>query len=149
MVKTKDPQLRPENMRHYFFLNPYEDAAFTRCPKCESKTLLRKFPLAIHIEPEQFLVLNKTCRYCTRCDLIIAHKSEVETLMVACIEDKKPEIIGNEYLIIGTMEKRDWRDRDRIEKAGLAIERIRSFKDIWDFEVIPRGWYPSKEGMNL
>ena len=48
MTKTKHAELRDENTRHYFFLNPYEDAAFTRCPKCETKTMVRKFPLVIH-----------------------------------------------------------------------------------------------------
>ena len=38
---------------HRFFLNPYEDMAFTKCPKCEAKTKVRKFPLVIHIEPTQ------------------------------------------------------------------------------------------------
>ena len=74
MVKTKHPELRDENTRHYFFLNPYEDAAFTRCPKCETKTLIRKFPLVVHIEPQQLFILNKKCRFCPRCDLIIARK---------------------------------------------------------------------------
>ena len=61
--------LKPENRRHYFFLNFYKDAAFTKCPKCEAKTVVRKFPLVMQIEPQQLLVLNKKCRYCTSCDL--------------------------------------------------------------------------------
>ena len=55
---------KPEKTRHYFFLNPYEDCAFTKCPKCNNSTKVRKFPLVIHIEPLQFLVLNKNCKYC-------------------------------------------------------------------------------------
>ena len=38
---------------HYFWLNPYREMAFTRCPKCEGKTMVRKKRLAID-------VLNKT-----------------------------------------------------------------------------------------
>ncbi len=150
MAKTKDPQLKPENRRHYLFLNHYEDTAFTRCPKCEGKTLLRKFPLVIHIESAQIFVLNKTCRYCTKCDLIIARRSEVEALMTASFEDRDPEIIGNDYIVMGTLEKRDWRARDRMNGSPKkAIERVRLFKDVWDFELISRGWYPSKERTNL
>ena len=44
---------KPYKTRHYFFLNPYEDYAFTKCPKCDEKTKVRKFPLAIHIDPGQ------------------------------------------------------------------------------------------------
>jgi uncharacterized protein with PIN domain len=67
--------------RHYFFLNPYEDQAFTRCPKCNGKTKIRKFPLAIHIEPGQIFGLNKHCKYCPVCDLIIGDRSDIEHLM--------------------------------------------------------------------
>lgn len=52
--------------KHRFFLRPYEDAAFTKRPKCESKTKLRKSPLVIHIEPGQLFVLNKHCRQSQR-----------------------------------------------------------------------------------
>lgn len=41
--------------RHYFFLNPYEDCAFTRCPKCNNKTKIRKFPLVIHIVNRMYM----------------------------------------------------------------------------------------------
>ena len=48
----------PTKTRHYFFLNPYDDAAFTKCPKCNTKTMARKIPFVIHIEPQQVFVLN-------------------------------------------------------------------------------------------
>lgn len=145
MAKTKHPQLKPANRRHYFFLNPYKDAAFTKCPKCESKTMVRKFPLVIHIEPAQMFVLNKTCRYCTRCELIIARKSDVEALMTACFEDKNPEIIGNEYLVMGTLEKHDWRARDtKNEDPEETIKCMFVFKDVWDFEPMPTWYLPKK-----
>ena len=47
-----------------FFLNPYPDQRFTRCPKCEGKTKLRKLPLLIHLQPINLMALNKSCRYC-------------------------------------------------------------------------------------
>ena len=145
MVKTKRPQLKPKNTRHYFFLNPYKDAAFTKCPKCENRTMVRKFPLVIHIEPAQMFILNKTCRYCARCDLIIARKSKVEALMAASLEDKYPEIAGNEYLVIGTLEKHDWRARDKTSKDPQeTIKRMHVFKDVWNFEPMPT-WYPAKK----
>jgi len=74
---TKLDSIEPERRRHYFFLNPYEDAVFTKCPRCHNETKIRKFPLVIHIDPQQLLLLNKKCRYCDKCDLIIAKKSEL------------------------------------------------------------------------
>jgi len=146
MAKTKQTKLKPENRRHYFFLNSYNDAAFTKCPKCEAKTMVRKLPLVIHIEPQQLFILNKKCRYCASCDLIITHKSEVEDLMAACFEEINPEIIGNKYLVIGTLEKHDWRSRGRILKDSRdTIERMYVFKDLWDFKPISFGWYSTKK----
>jgi len=138
--------IKPEKRRHYLFLNPYEDAAFTRCPKCDDKTKIRKFPLVIHIDPEQFLLLNKKCRYCVKCDLIIARKSELESLMVACFEQPMPEIIGNNYLVMGVAERRDWLDSKKGKKSqSETIDRMLVFKDILNFELVRAGWYLEDE----
>src|SRR5215218_7671086 len=72
------PRLGKQPPRYRFFLNPYTDARFTTCPQCGEKTRVRKLPLVIHIDPMQLVALNKTCRYCPRCDLLIAHQDELE-----------------------------------------------------------------------
>ena len=143
-MNLKEDKLKRKNRRHYFFLNPYKDDAFTKCPKCESTTLLRKFPLVIHIKPRQVLILNKKCRYCARCDLIIARKPVVESLMAAICEERNPEIVGNDYLIMGTLEKRDWRARNSFDNDVDTLERTYVFKGVWDFESVHFGWYPTK-----
>jgi hypothetical protein len=133
--------------RHYFFLNPYQDAAFTKCPKCEAKTKIRRFPLVIHIDPQQLLLLNKKCRYCTQCDLIITRKSELESLLVACCERSKPQIIGNDYLVMGVAERKDWREGKKGKMPQVeVIERMVVFKDVLDFEPVHAGW--CREGEN-
>jgi len=137
MAKTTKPQ-----RRHFFFPNPYEDAAFTRCPKCQSKTKVRKFPLVIHMEPRQLLLLNKTCRYCPGCDLIIAKESEIESLMVASLEQSRPEIVGNSYLVIGVVDRKDWQQGKQGELLeGEVIKCMFAFKDVWNFEPVRAGWY--------
>jgi len=131
---------------HYFFLNPYQDAGFTKCPKCQTKTKIRKFPLVIHIDPQQLFVLNKKCRYCTRCDLIIARKSELESLIAAAFEQLNPQIIGNGYLVMGVAERSDWReDKKGRMSQGQTIERMLVFEDVWNFEPVRCGWYPESE----
>lgn len=134
--------------RYYFFLNPYIDCAFTRCPKCETKTKVRKYCLLIHIDPHQLLSLNKTTKYCPYCDLIILKKEELEQLLCAICEERIPEIIGNDYLVLGTMDRKDW--KKGVEGTMIpneAIEYLYPFKDVWSFKVQPRGWYydPSKK----
>jgi len=139
---TKLDTIEPERRKHYFFLNPYEDAAFSKCPKCESKTKIRKFPLVIHIDPRQLLLLNKKCRYCNKCDLIITKKTELESLLVACFEKSKPEIIGNNYLVMGVAERKDWQEGKQGKMVeGEIIERMLVFKDVLNFEPAHFGWY--------
>ncbi len=136
----------PQKRRYYFFLNPYEDAAFTKCPKCKSKTRIRRFPLVIHIDPQQLLLLNKKCRYCTRCDLIITRQSELESLMAACFQQWNPPIMGNDYLVMGVAERKDWRESKKSRMSqGETIERMLVFKDLWNFEPVQFGWYREPE----
>ena len=142
MAKTSSDKskLKSLKQRHRFFLNPYEDCAFTKYPKCENKTKVRKFPLVIHIEPQQLFLLNKQCKYCPSCDLIIAKKQEIEPLMAAAFMGTNPEIIGNNYLVMGTVDKKDWKEGGKnLLSPSEMIGRIYVFKDVWDFKVIPAG----------
>lgn len=131
--------------KHKFFLNPYEDCAFTRCPKCDAKTKVRKFLLVISIEPKQLLVLNKQCKYCVGCDLIIVKKKDIESLMLECFPQLNPDSIENQYLVMGTVDRKYWQ---KVKKQPLQppdfVDKIDIFKDIWNFEVIPAGWYPNE-----
>lgn len=131
---------------HRFFLNPYEDAAFTKCPKCEGKTKVRKFPLVIHIDPSQLFLLNKQCRYCEGCDLIIARRSEVENLVVAAFEQGDRTIIGNEYVVVGTLPRKLWRacNNNTDMRPMDVLDRTHIFKDVSEFELIPGGWVPDE-----
>lgn len=133
------PRRQEPPKRHRFFLNPYEDCAFTKCPKCDRKTAVRKFPLVIHIEPGQFLVLNKQCKYCAYCDLVIVKQSSLEALMVVGVERHDPSVIGNKYLVIGTLSQQDWRARDIFPTPKETLDRTKVFRDVWQFEVTG-GW---------
>jgi len=91
--------------RYSFMLNPYPNQRTSRCPLGERKTGQRKIPLLIHIDPLHLVALNYTCRYCRACDLLIAHKHEIEHLLTALFRPRDPDVIGNNYLIMGTVEK--------------------------------------------
>jgi len=130
--------LNRHRTRHLLFVNPYEDFAFTKCPKCEGKTRERKFPLFIHIKPDQPFVLNVTCRYCPGCDLVIVKESKVEALMAAQFSAHRPEMVGHDYLIVGTLEKADWRAREKLSPQQI-VEQVLIFKDQLFFKITG-GW---------
>jgi len=122
--------------RYYFFLNPYIDNAFTRCPECSCKTRVRKIPLAIMLEKEKiFLCLNKTCKYCPYCELIIAKKQEIEDMLKIFLG--REELGEEDYLVFGTQDKKIWRKglKHEVDQEEL-YKGITLFKDVWDFKVV-------------
>src|SRR5213080_4577179 len=112
-------QLGKQTPRYRFFLNPYKDVRFSSCQQCGNKTRQRKLPLFIHIDPKQPLLLNKTCRYCRHCDLLIAHQDDLEDVIARVCTVFNPEIVGNKYLVVGTLDRSDWK---RIDRNELPIQ---------------------------
>ena len=136
-------RLGKQPRRHRFFLNPYTDVRFTTCPKCSGKTRLRKLPLVIHVEPLHVIVLHKTCRYCPVCDLLIAHRDELGAQLAVLFNQRDPEVIGNDYLVLGTVDRSVWRLG---AKEALAVQdamaHVHEFKKVLQFELGPR-WGPA------
>ncbi len=132
--------------KYDFALNSYPDARFTRCPGCEQKTKQRKFPLFIHVDPLNPVVLGKTCRYCPTCDLIIAHQDELEVQLEALFAEIDPSLIGNDYLVMGTVEHKVWRESIKQHKGiREMMEHLHMFKQVRTIEHQPAGWYPANE----
>ena len=100
----------------------------------------RKLPLVIHIDPLQLVALNKTCRYCPRCDLLIAHQDELEAWLAAFFTDHRPEIVGNDYLVLGTEDRADWLRGVRTPVSPQeALECLHDFRDVVGFTP-PQRW---------
>lgn len=127
-----------------FFLNPHNDARFTRCPKCDGVTKLRKKPLMIFIKLVQPVSLNKTCRYCPGCDLLIVHKDELDQqVQQACLQFF-PHLVGEEYLVVGTVERKAWKEGYQGKATvGDMFETLHDFKQHLEFE--PARWMWVKE----
>ena len=142
MEKENQVYTKTQEDRHYLFLNPYLEHAFTRCPKCTKNTKIRKYCFVIHIEPHHFIVLNKSCRYCLDCDLIIVKKDDLEGLLCATCEQNCPDIIGNKYFLFGTMERGDWKRAQQTNSfdSKKLIEQTYPFKDLWHFDVESAKW---------
>ena len=133
-------RIAKQKPRYRFFLNPYSDVRFTRCPQCDGKTKQRKLPLFIYIDPMQPLVLNKTCRYCPYCDLLIAHKDDLEYLLAQIFTIHNPQVVGNDYLVIGTLDRPDWKRIEQQHLPGTEIlEVLHDFKDVVTFKPTG-GW---------
>ncbi len=138
--KKTTTQLGKQPPRYRFFLNPYQDMRFTKCPQCDSKTLQRKLPLVIHVEPMEMLSLNKTCPYCPHCDLLIVHQDDLEHLLASFFAEQKPEVIGNDYLVIGTEDRTAWkRGMQQPLTMQEALEALHDFKEVVTFKITG-GW---------
>jgi len=132
--------------RYSYMLNPYSDVRLSKCPKCGKLTYARKFALLIHIEAWGPLALGKTCRYCSRCELIMVHQDELEAELAQSFTRIAPEVIGNAYLVLGTVEKKVW--QEALNGRGQPLEHIREhvaqFKKVYALEYEPGGWYPAR-----
>lgn len=136
-------RLGKQSPRYRFFLNPYPDVRCTTCPQCTGKTLVRKLPLLIHIEPTQLIALNKFCRYCPRCDLLIAHQDEVEDFLAAFFGQSNPDVLGNDYLVVGTLDRADWRRGMRTSPTiPEMLEHLHDFSEAVQFEIERPSWRP-------
>lgn len=118
--------------QYNFIMNPYPDMRVSRCPMCDAKTGQRKLPLFIHIEPQQPVALNYTNRYCRHCDLLIANKHEIEHYLTRMFKRQNPAVIGNEYMVMGTFEKKYWREGMKEQKtvAGM-LEHVHFFREYY------------------
>jgi hypothetical protein len=136
-------ELKP---KYSFILNPYSEHRVSSCPLCQKLTHMRKFALLIYVEDWGIMTLGKTCRYCTPCELIIAHQDELEQELTLSFSRIKPEVIGQPYLVIGTIDKKVWK---RGLKERPTFEETRKntadFKKVLDLVVEPGGWFPKKE----
>ena len=141
MTKKKTTKhLGKQPPQYRFFLNPYQDVRFTSCPQCGNKMHQRKLPLVIHVDPMHLLSLNKTCRYCPHCDLLIAHQDDIEYLLASIFTERKPEVIGNDYLVVGTLDKTAWkRGTQQQITTQETLDALHDFKEVVTFKLTG-GW---------
>jgi hypothetical protein len=131
--------------RYSFLLNPYTDVRLSTCPRCKKLTHMRKFPLFIHIDNVGPVVLGKTCRYCSKCELIMAHKDELDAEIRHLLTGRAPEAVDNEYMVLGTMDRKVWQ---RSLSGGAPLDE--SLKHVAEFKKhltlhVEGGWVPAKE----
>lgn len=140
-------RLGKQPARYKFLLNPYSDLRLSKCPTCRQPTHPRKFALFIHADGWGPLTPGKTCRYCTRCELIIAHKDELDAVPAHSMSKLAPEAVGAEYLVMGTMDRKVWQRglRGEGQPVGEALDHVADFKKVLQLKVDPGGWQPAGE----
>lgn len=131
--------------RYSFGLNPYRETRFSKCPKCEQRTHPRKFVLFIHVDGTDPIILGKTCRFCTRCQFIIVHQDELEQELAVIFERQDPAAIGNEYRVLGTVDKKAWQRglKGETPAIGNMSDYIADFEKEYDLHYDPGGWSPA------
>ena len=130
--------------RYSFLLNPWNDIRLSKCPQCRRATHARKFPLLIHIHGWGPLVLGKTCRYCTPCELIIAHQDELEKELALNKAQLPQNKLGSDYFVVGTMDKEVWKQGLRAVSRPWTdmLEHVADFKKYLNLKV-EGGWGPA------
>lgn len=142
MSKRQFGELPP---RYSFLLNPYVDVRLSKCPACDGLTHYRKFVLCIHIDGFGLMGLGKTCRYCTPCEIIIAHQDELELQLWHRVKEIAPLAVGNKYLVMGTTEKKFWQQQltAAVESNVAAyLSNTAQFKKQLELKVSSSGWGP-------
>ena len=148
-MPNKPTQLGNLPPLYNFFLNPYTDVRFTRCPQCEGKTSQKKVPLAIHVDPHYPINLNYTCRYCAKCDLLIAHQDEIENHLANLFIKVAPDAKGHDYFVMGTTEKAYWKDGlDHPHAPTELLDNLHGFKQYLNFKMTG-GWMPDESRVKL
>ena len=91
---------------------------------------------------QQVISLNKTCKFCPDCELIIGQKSDIEELIKPAIAHFGMKYSSDNYLVFGTIDRKDWkRCQKELCQPSEILGLTWPFIDILDFEVKPAGWY--------
>jgi len=142
VAKRKRIRLGLLTRKYNFSMNSYPEFRFSKCPDCENKTGQRTLPLMIHIDPQRFIVLNYTCRYCKKCDMLIAHKHEIEHHLTELFQQIDKDVIGNKYLVFGTVEKKVYNKHLNCPKSFDEIrQHVHDFKSYQIIQMRMGGWF--------
>jgi tetratricopeptide (TPR) repeat protein len=124
VTTSTERQVGKRPPRYDFFLNPYRDTRFTTCPRCSIKTRSRKFSLVVHVDPKHVVILEKICRFCYVCGLLILHQDQLETQLMHQFLTIDPDAIGNSYQVIGTLDRAEW---NKDKQDPLSFEQVRAY----------------------
>jgi hypothetical protein len=145
MARTRIGKLPP---RYSLLMNAYPEERLSKCPKCRKLTHPRKFALFIHIDDWGPMVLGLTCKYCSRCETIMVHQHELEAQLAYRFSRHAPDVIGKDYMVLGTVDKKVWQSslQGKSQELGEILKHVADFKKYYDLKVDPGGWFPADSG---
>ena len=74
--------------------------------------------------------------------MLIGHKHEIEHHLTELFMKIDPEVIGNDYLVFGTIEKKAWRENLKDPKPLNEMrQHIHDFKSYQDIRMTMGGWF--------
>ena len=133
-MSKKKPQIGRLTPRYAFAINPYPEERVSRCPRCKGLTYMRKFPLVIHLQEAEFVVLGKTCRYCAKCEFIIAHQLEIEAELASRYRLSTNSGKRTDYTVFGTMSIPAW--KKSLHNPIPMQEALRHVSDFKEYRTI-------------
>jgi hypothetical protein len=76
----------------------------------------------------------------------MAHQDELEAQLAYSFSQIAPEVIGNPYLVLGTIDKRVWKEglAGSGGQLGEMLQHVADFKRVLKLVVEPGGWYPAE-----
>ena len=101
--------------------------------------------LFIHVDGTDPIALGKTCRFCANCQFIIVHQDELEQELAIIFESRDPAVVGNEYMALGTVDKKAWQRGLEGETSDISdmFDYIADFEQVYELHYDPGGWRPS------
>jgi hypothetical protein len=79
--------------------------------------------------------------------MVMVQRAELEAELAHGLSQIAPRVIAKHYLVLGTMEKKIWREGLDGEGKPLAgmLEHVADFKRQYELQYEPGGWYPAPQ----
>src|SRR5918912_2225139 len=74
------------------------------------------------------LARGKTCKYCSRCEWLMVHQDELEAELANSFSRIAPEVMGKEYIVLGTVDRKVW--KSGLQGAAASLPRCSSTSQI-------------------
>jgi hypothetical protein len=77
---------------------------------------------------------------------MIVHQDELEHWLTVSFQKRAPEIIGNDYFVMGTVDRATWRKQQKESiPMGELPAYLHDFKEYLQISRSPAGWYPEDD----
>lgn len=90
------------------------------------------------------MALGKTCRYCSRCEIVMVHQKELEAELALGLSRMAPEATAKDYWVLGTIEQKIWQEGLGAsgEPVVKMLRHVADFKEQYELVYKPGGGYP-------